>query len=276
LAILRIGGIGTPFQSPAQNTPPAVRHKLRNDLIEYNFQKSKKNKMKTMSKLSVILITLFFVFSCIKSNDDKDKQEILNYEMNCIKDSTYFYYTIDYERIYLELSTLCITIKFNENVSQEYFNYLIGKNYQLDSITYVIESDNLAYGWLSTDLMCIDIKEILMSLSKESKVVCANPNFILKDAYNSGANTNDFNALFGLTDEFVVKLKNSVPLSFLNTLVFETKTRIVEQTDFYYIISADKYSRKNSLEASRLFYETDKFEYCHPNFLANIEIHNKK
>jgi hypothetical protein len=24
LAILRIGGIGTPFQSPAQNTPPAV------------------------------------------------------------------------------------------------------------------------------------------------------------------------------------------------------------------------------------------------------------
>jgi hypothetical protein len=209
------------------------------------------------------------VASCEKV-EEFEKIEKLNYEINCTEDSTYFYYTTDFERIYLKLSPSSITIKFTENINQKFLEYLVENNTGLDSITYILGEENLSLGWLSDNISCEDTKIILLNIAKENKVYCVNPNFILmNNEFYVKSQTNELDSLIVLTDEFVVKLKNSVPASYLNSLVSETKTRIIKVTDFYYLISAGKYSTRNSLELSRLFYETEKFEYSHPNFIMN-------
>jgi len=224
--------------------------------------------MKTSIRFNIYFLILLILASCTKE-EELGKIDKLNYEINCVDDSTYFYYTNDYEKIYLELSTICITIKFTEKVNQNFFNYLIEKNIGLDSITYIVEDNNLAFGWLTSNFTCEETKILLLNLAKESKVSCVNANFTLLDDNDINSKNNNLDSIVGLTDEFIVKLKSSTPSSYLNSLVSETKTRIIKVTDLYYLISADKYSTQNSLELSRLFYETDKFEYSHPNFIMN-------
>jgi hypothetical protein len=223
--------------------------------------------MKTLTKPYLHFIILLLLASCNKNDESLIQGNILNYEMSCINGSSYFYYTFDYERIYLDLSPLCITIKFTEKVDQDYFDYLVEKNDGLDSITYINTPKNIAFGWLSKNVTCKMIKAILINLSKESKTVSVNPNFILKQDNPIGNPISDIDELMGLTDEIIVKLKTSVPTSFIDSLVSATQSKIVKETSLYLIISADKYSTRNSLELSRLFYETDKFVYSCPNFL---------
>jgi hypothetical protein len=75
LAILRIGGIGTPFQSPAQNTPPAVRrklekmtqlkifHKMEKPIFEY---KNILRNILTIGLWLIIAIGLYFIIFVYK------------------------------------------------------------------------------------------------------------------------------------------------------------------------------------------------------------------
>jgi len=50
----------------------------------------------------------------------------------------------------------------------------------------------------------------------------------------------------------------------------ETNTRMKQESYERYIIIADKNSKGNALQMSNYFYETGKFLYAHPNFLAKI------
>ena len=74
MAILRIGGIGTPFQSPAQNTPPAVS-------------------TNNMKKQTILILIIFILSSCIQNTPEdsewekvsksKDFIQFFNYSINC-------------------------------------------------------------------------------------------------------------------------------------------------------------------------------------------------
>jgi hypothetical protein len=73
LAILRIGGIGTPFQSPAQNTPPAVvcNFERQCNVMKYDW----KNIMKEKTTRELYQIATG------KSHLDKDAQIEAEYEL---------------------------------------------------------------------------------------------------------------------------------------------------------------------------------------------------
>jgi len=236
------------------------------------------SKMTMIRKLLTYLIigytTLFSFTSCNKIGDTARKQEVLNFDMNCNKDSSYFYYTLDYEKIYLDISTYCVTIKFSGKVTKGYLDHLIEKNSELDSISFINDDKNLVYGYLKKDICCEEIEDLLISLTLEDQILCANPGFYLIETIVRGIPINDKYDLIGLTDEFIVKLKEELPYSILESLISQTHTKLIEKKDYYSIVSANKYSDRNCLEMSRYFYETGYFEYSHPDFLMNVAFGN--
>ena len=94
----------------------------------------------------------------------------------------------------------------------------------------------------------------------------------MKETIARGKPIDDKYDLVGLTDEFLVKLKDGIPNSRLESLISLTNTELIKQTKIYSLISADKYSDYNSLEMSRYFYETGDFRFSYPNFLMNYVV----
>lgn len=229
-------------------------------------------KMKFLIFIIIGYGSVFLFTSCNKDDEIPSQQEELNFSMNCGKDSSYFYYTFNYDRIYLDISNHIVTIKFSDSVSNEYLDHLIKKNSEIDSISFINEDDKLAYGYLREDIHCEGIESLLVSLYSEDQILCANPNFYSKETIARGAPIDDKYDLMGLTDEFVVHLKDSIPNSILESLISLTNTKLIKQTKIYSLISADKYSDFNSLEMSRYFYETGYFVFSHPSFLNNARI----
>lgn len=224
-------------------------------------------------KILIFIITgygfLFLFTSCNKDDEISSQQEVLNFSMNCGNASSFFYYTFDYDRIYLDISNHSITIKFSDSVSNEYLDHLIIKYSEIDSISFKKEDKKLAYGYLKGGIHCEGIEALLVSLYSEDQILCANPNFYLKSTIARGDLIDDKYDLMGLTDEFLVLLKDSIPDSILDSLLSLTNTKLIKQTRIYSLISADKYSDYNSLEMSRYFYETGYFEFSHPNFIMS-------
>ena len=215
---------------------------------------------------------VFLFSSCNKDDEIPGQPEELNFSMNCGNDSSFFYYTFDYERIYLDISNHSVTIKFSDNVSNEYLDHLIYKNSEIDSISFINEDKKIAYGYLKEDIHCEGIEALLVSLYSEDQILCANPNFYSKETIARGEPIDEYD-LLGLTDEFCVKLKDSIPNSTLESLISLTNTKLIKQTKIYSLISADKYSDRNSLEMSRYFYETGYFRFSHPSFLMKIVLY---
>jgi hypothetical protein len=231
-----------------------------------------------IKKLSYyLLLSGIFLLNPSCKKDDVTPVHIkeLNFSMNCGQDSACYYYTINYERIYLKISTYSLTIKFTDSVSIEYIDSLIEKNTGLDSVSsYETGSRNrLAFGYLNNRLDCNEIESLLISLNKEDKIACANPNFhIMNPDYDGGEFYKDY-LLVGCTNEFVAKVRAGVSDKQLQTLLSETNTRLIAEYEIFNLYSADKNSSLNCLEMSRYFYETGYFEYSLPNFLSRIELY---
>jgi hypothetical protein len=225
--------------------------------------------MKSFLVIAIILLSMLTYTSCNDIDDKMDDIEVLNFEMNCNQDSSLYYYTLDYDRVYLDISNHCVTIKFSGKVSTEYLNNLSKRNSELDSISFINEEKNIAYGYLKKDICCEEIIDLLISLTLENQIQCANPSFYLIETILRGTPINDRYDLIGLTDEFIVKLKDDIPDSILESLISQTNTKLIQKKEYYSIISADKYSDRNCLEMSRYFYETGYFEYSHPNLIMN-------
>lgn len=226
-------------------------------------------KMKFLISIIIGYGVVFQFSSCNKDDEILSQPEELNFSLNCGNDSSFFYYTFDYDRIYLDISNHSVTIKFSDNVSNDYLDHLIKESSEIDSISFINEDKKIAYGYLKEEIHCEEIEALLVSLYSEDQILCANPNFYLKETIARGEPIDDKYDLMGLTDEFLVKLKDGIPNSKLESLISLTNTELIKQTKIYSLISADKYSDYNSLEMSRYFYETGYFLYSHPNFLMN-------
>jgi hypothetical protein len=219
--------------------------------------------------LQIALTGIAIFLSWTACQEKKDALPEQKYCLPCSSDSSFFYYTSDNDRIYLVVSDYCITIKFSSLVSSEYLHQLAEENMQLDSVTWIRESDYLAYGYLRAELSCEDIEALLVNLVLSDQVIGANPNFYLKETVDGGRPVNNYQDLLGLTNEFVVQPKVGLPGSAMESLLYATRTRLIRTGPFYLVLSADKNSVGNSLEMAQLFYETGYFEFSHPNFLMN-------
>jgi len=217
---------------------------------------------------------LLLYTSCNKDTDTPVLVKELNFSMNCGLDSACYYYTINYQRIYLKVSTYSLTIKFVDSVSIEYLDSLVEKKSGLDSVSSSETGygGRLAFGYLNNGLDCTEIEALIISLNKEDKIACANPNFhIMNPDYDGGEFYKDY-LLVGCTDEFVAQVRPGVSDKQLQTLLSETNTRLIHEDELFNLYSADKNSSLNCLEMSRYVYEAGYFEYSLPNFLSRIEL----
>lgn len=235
--------------------------------------------MKNLLNLIIIFSLFQLVTSCNYSDEEPVNLDLnyttdstidLNYTMDCTIDSAYYYYTLDYEKVYLDISTLCVSIKFKDTLTNAYMDYLLENNPELSSISIIKPKQNIAYGYMKTDISCVEARTLLTRLTQETGILLATPNFISKECVSRGGSLNDGDCLMGLTNEFLVKLKNPNQTSKLASLINETNTKLVSQNELFTVISADKNSIGNSLELSRYFYETGYFEFSHPNFLVKL------
>lgn len=240
--------------------------------------------MKSLLNL-IVFFSFFQLFTSCNNSDEEpanpdlnyptDPSINLNYTMDCNLDSTYYYYTLNDKKTYLDISTLCVSINFKNALTEAYRNYLLENNPELGSISIIDSEENIAFGYLKEDISCEETQKLLTRLTQESEILCANPNFIAKESVARGRSLNDEDCLMGLTNEFVVKLKHSWQTSELTSLINETNTKLVYQNELFTAISADKNSMGNSLEMSRYFYETGYFEFAHPNFMVKLILDDK-
>jgi hypothetical protein len=74
----------------------------------------------------------------------------------------------------------------------------------------------------------------------------------------------------GLTDEFIVKFKESTSYEQFQNLLSQYACSVIEKNQFVknqFLLSVPKTSAYNSLQLSNLFYETGLFEFAEPNFM---------
>lgn len=238
------------------------------------------------SKVSLLIfissLSIFIVLSCTKEdyepelniNFDKDTTKVMNYDKDsanlfytlpCDKDSANFYYTIDYDKIYLEICTHRIVLKLTDNSSNQDLNNLSLKYNEIDSITWISLDEKSAYGYLPIGTECEVVKSLLIKLCSEDQILAVNHCYYLAETILSGWPIDDDYDLIGLTNEVVVKLKEGIPETKLDSLVALTDATLLERKKLYTLISTDKHSMFNSLELSKFLYETNLFEFSHPS-----------
>jgi subtilisin family serine protease len=169
-----------------------------------------------------------------------------------------FYY-VHGEKIFLTERTDKIYLKLKKEINRENILSLI------HSDSTVKMSIELREGDPSPDEMLLESKtnktiplSILEQYKSNSVIISAFP--ILQCE----------GSMLGLTDEFVVKLKESTSYEQFQNLLSQYTCSIVKENQFtknQFLLSVPKTAAYNSLELSNLFYETGLFEFSEPNFV---------
>ena len=189
---------------------------------------------------------------------------IFNALLNSQQTGNFYYY--QGEKIFLQQNSNKIFIKFAQKADRKQISELIndnaslqlaaGKNIDDHSYYFVIlETKN------ENDLVS---SAVLQTLRASPVIVSATPLFL----YNKLSQ--------GLTDEFVVKLKSTTSRNQLEELTEKNNCFIKEENLFVsnqFMLSVSKNANMNAMEMSRLFYESNLFEFAEPNFVL-IDIFN--
>jgi len=157
---------------------------------------------------------------------------ILCFSLNAQQKSENFYYYKG-EKIYLQQRTDKIHVKFAPNANRNQIRSQIGND---------------------------SLSSAAIKLYKENPEVVS-ANFMLE--YNG--------VLQGLTDEFVVKLKETTSYRQLEELALKNYCIIGEENEFVknqFMMHVPKISHLNAMQMSNLFYETELFDYSAPNFVV--------
>jgi len=169
------------------------------------------------------------------------------------------YYYYQGEKTFLQQSANRIFLKFAQNTNKEQVLSLINSNSSLQLVSNKsIDRDYFDFVVLETKNGDDISSAVVKSLKASPIIISATPLFLY----------NEF--VQGLADEFVVKLKPTTSYIQLQKLVEKNNCFIEEETQFVknqFLISVSKNSNLNALEMSRLFYETNLFEFSEPNFM---------
>jgi len=121
---------------------------------------------------------------------------------------------------------------------------------------------NILFVNTKIEYTCSQLKKIIKILEQSDLVVFANLTF-QSTLWFGG----EYYDIMACVDEFLVSLKNESDLPYLEDLVKKTNTRIKRKPSYYFVISADKNSKRNTLQMCNYFHETKKFQFAEPNFI---------
>ncbi|HTN17537.1 MAG TPA: hypothetical protein VL092_07655 [Chitinophagaceae bacterium] len=111
---------------------------------------------------------------------------------------------------------------------------------------------------------CAMVLPLMQRLKNDENITYANQLLYLRNARN---NTRE---ALGLTDEFVVGLKDPADLPVLEDFAKTTNSKIREKSTSYYLLTVDKYNTKDALEMANYFHDSRLFYYAEPNFLTTV------
>jgi len=198
--------------------------------------------MKTyINKITAIFLILIAGFSC---NDNSESQ--------------IFYYSSG-EKVYLTQITDKIFLKFTPDADKEQILGIIGSDPSLKSMFDINSDENAA------------LRTIVLETKNGKPIPPTTVEFFKsKTEVVSVSYLYQYNGqLEGLTDEFVVKLKDSTSYKQLQELADKNKCKIGDENQFtknQFMLYVSKMSILNALQTSNLFYKTGLFEYAEPNF----------
>ena len=202
--------------------------------------------MKTnIYKIVIIILLLAAGSSC---NDNSEQPT-----------SVFYYYSS--EKIYLQQINDKILLKFTSDANNEQIFGIIGSNPSLQPMynINVNETNPISIIILETKNGKPISSATIESFKANTEVVSVTYLY----QYNG-------QGLQGLTDEFVVKLKDATSYKQLQELVDKNNCKIGDENQFVknqFMISVSKTSKLDALQTSNLFYETGLFEFAEPNFI---------
>jgi len=202
--------------------------------------------MKTnIYKIVIIILLLAAGSSC---NDNSEQPT-----------SVFYYYSS--EKIYLQQINDKILLKFTSDANNEQIFGIIGSNPSLQPMynINVNETNPISIIILETKNGKPISSATIESFKANTEVVSVTYLY----QYNG-------QGLQGLTDEFVVKLKDATSYKQLQELADKNNCKIGDENQFVknqFMISVSKTSKLDALQTSNLFYETGLFEFAEPNFI---------
>jgi hypothetical protein len=200
--------------------------------------------MQVMKKLLVIIVFGFLFSLSLNAKD------------------FYYYYGYANEKIFLQQRTNKIYLKLESNTTKEKMLSVIGNNNVVEQLMF---DTNLYKDLVLCDAVVLESKERQQISSKTIDYFNANSD-VVSVTYLLQYNE----TLIGLTDEFVIKLKETTTFAQLQKLVEQNNCKIKEENIFaknQFMLSVPKESKISALEMSISFYETGLFDFSEPNFI---------
>ena len=203
-------------------------------------------------QIAFLLMLTSIIFSCVKKNMEEDTDIKSNNEI-------FYYYSFD-EKMFLQQLEDKIFLKFSDDANKEQIHNLINRDVSLQIIDgafcdegikrfAALESKNNKRIPLAT----------LESFKKSQEIISVLYLFESENAF-----------LIGLTDEFIVKLKENTIFAQLEELAISYNCKIGVEDEFVknqFLLSVSKTSDFDAMQMSRMFYETDLFEFAVPNLV---------
>jgi len=193
------------------------------------------------NKIQITILTIFFCFS-----------------LSAQQASENFYY-YQGEKIFLQQRTDKMYLKFAPDVNNGQIRSIAISDTSLMVPGTNLSDDHPAHSAIVEAKKGRQISSATIeSYKKQPEIVSATPLF----QYN--------NTEQGLTDEFVVKLKETTSYAQLQELAKQNDCQVKEENPFVknqFMMSVSKTSNLNALQMSNLFYETGLFEFSEPNFI---------
>ena len=179
------------------------------------------------------------------------------FSLNAQQTSEKFYY-YQGKKISLQERTDKMYLKFAPNTKKEQIRTIISSDTSFEACATNLD-DHFSNSVIlevkkGKRIASADIK----TFEKRAEIVSATPLF----QYN--------NTSQGLTNEFVVKLKETTSYEQLQELAKQKNCKVEEENQFVknqFMVSVSKMSDINAMQMSNLFYETGLFEFSEPNFV---------
>jgi subtilisin family serine protease len=183
------------------------------------------------------------------------------------KPDNYYAYTPD-GKVDFKISETQILIKFIDGVSFEQQANFLRNESLLKPLTkqMLLPAPKVTVALTEGNIGEEKLNALLERLKQSNLVQYANPFLIYKDGSKQG-----------ITDKFIVKLKQISDRELLNSMVKDNGLEIAEQYKYdnnLFIIKVPKQTGFNALQMANKFYETSKFASSEPDFLLLLKKFN--
>jgi subtilisin family serine protease len=183
------------------------------------------------------------------------------------KPDNFYSYSPD-GKLNFKLSETQILIKFLPQVNFEQQARILKSESLLQPLTkdMLLPSPNVTVAITNGNVGEEKLNALLKRLEQSNLIEYANPFLVYKDGSKQG-----------ITDRFIVKLRDALDMPILNQMVAENALQIVENYKYdnkVFIVKVPKSAGFNALQMANKFYESGKFSSAEPDFLLLLKKFN--